>query len=200
VANAGLPIILRRAAGFAAVMILPACSGDAPRGRETVVDSAPSAETLLARFRTGLAEPEAFTGGASSRDALVAAFVRAVEQRDTVAFGDLALTREEFAWLYYPLIPEAAPPYELEPTLMWFMVKTNSGRGLRTLLEERGGQPLGFLDYRCDGERRHGPLTVWGPCAVRRLHAPRDTVTEILFGPIVERNGRWKFVSYANKL
>jgi hypothetical protein len=35
---------------------------------------------------------------------------------------------------------------------------------------------------------------------VRRLPSPGDSVSERLFGPIVERGGRFKFVSYANKL
>ena len=181
-------------------LALPACTGDRSTGGETVVDSALSTDTLLARFRSGLTRPDGFTGGEPSRDALVARFAEAVERSDTATLRRLALTREEFAWLYYPLLPEAAPPYELEPGLMWFMIETNSGRGLRTLLEERGGTPLGFVDYRCDAERHHGPLTLWGPCVVRRLQAPSDTVTENLFGPIVSRDGRFKFVSYANKL
>jgi hypothetical protein len=32
------------------------------------------------------------------------------------------------------------------------------------------------------------------------MQAPGDTVDERLFGPIVERHGRFKFVSFANKL
>jgi hypothetical protein len=35
---------------------------------------------------------------------------------------------------------------------------------------------------------------------VRRVQAPGDTVRERLFGPILERGGRFKFVSYANRL
>jgi len=41
---------------------------------------------------------------------------------------------------------------------------------------------------------------VIGPCVVRRLTAQRDTIDERLFGLIVERGGRYKFTSYANKL
>ena len=39
-----------------------------------------------------------------------------------------------------------------------------------------------------------------GPCALRRVCAPADTIDERLFGPIVERRGRYKFLAYANKL
>jgi len=179
---------------------LAGCPGDTPAEREAVVDSALALDTLLARFRTGLERPAALRGGAPSLDELVARFGRAVAASDTAAFRALALTREEFAWLYYPELPEAAPPYELEPALLWFMIETGSGRGLRTLLAERGGRPLEVTGYTCQGERRHGAITLWGPCVLHRLEGPGDTVTEALFGPVVSRGGRLKFVSYANKL
>jgi hypothetical protein len=180
---------------------LAACGGDDPvPHNEAVVDSALPVDTLLSRFREGLERPAAFTGGAASMDALVDGFVGALERRDSTAFRDLAITRPEFAWLYYPHLPEAAPPYELPPDLMWFMIETGSGRGLSTLLEERGGTPQRFVGYRCAGERRHGPVTVLAPCVMRRVQAEGDTVAESLFGPVVSLDGRFKFVSYANKL
>jgi hypothetical protein len=197
-------LMTRRFAVLALAAVLGAggaCGpGEQPGGRETVVDSAVSIDTLLARFRHGLDHPAELTGGAGSLDALLRAFAAAVERRDSSAFAALAITRAEFAWLYYPFIPEAAPPYELEPGMMWFMIETNSGRGLRALLAERGGRPLGLIDHTCEGERRFDELTLWGPCTVRRLQAPGDTVAEVLFGPVVSRHGRFKFVSYANKL
>jgi hypothetical protein len=180
---------------------LVACRPDrTPARREAVVDSALSIDTLLARFREDLDRPAAFSGGAASLDALIERFVRAVEHDDSAAFRGMALTRAEFAWLYYPHLPEAAPPFELEPGLMWFMIETNSGRGLRNLLGERGGRPLGVVGYACEDERHHGPVTIWVPCVLRRLQAEADTVSEGLFGPIVSRDGEFKFVSFANKL
>jgi hypothetical protein len=184
----------------ALAIALAACGGAAPAAREAVVDSAASIDTLLGRFRNGLERPAGFTGGAASRDALVRWFIQATERADSAALRDLALTRAEFAWLYYPSLPEAAPPYELDPRLMWFMIETNSGRGLRTLLEERGGRPLRFVDYACEGERQAGANTIWGPCIIRRLQVPGDTVGEVLFGPLVRLGGRFKLVSFANGL
>jgi hypothetical protein len=180
---------------------LAACRpGDTPARREAVVDSALSIDTLLARFREGLDRPAGLADGAASMDALIEGFVSAAEHGDSAAFRGMALTRAEFAWLYYPHLPEAAPPYELEPGLMWFMIETNSGRGLRTLLAERGGRPLSVVGYSCEGERHHGPVTLWAPCVLRRLQSEADTVSEILFGPIVSRDGQFRFVSFANKL
>jgi len=183
------------------ILLMVACSGDTTPSRgAVVVDSTVPIEMLLERFRQGLEEPTSVEGWSASRDALIRALVDAIERSDSSAFRTLALSRAEFAWIYYPRIPEAAPPYELDPGLMWFMIQTRSTRGVRALLEERGGRPLGFVDYSCDGERHHDGLTIWAPCLVRRVHAPGDTVAESLFGPVVSWNGRFKFVSYANRL
>lgn len=193
--------LLAQGQAASAVLLLAACTREGrPPGDAGVVDSAVPIAERLEQFREGSDNPGTFSGGAPSRDSLIRAFVRATEEADSSAFGELAITRAEFAWLYYPVLPEAAPPYELEPGLMWFMLETNSRRGLHALLQERGGRPVGFVDSSCEGERQHGPVTVWGPCLIRRVQAPGDTVSERLFGPIAARDGRYKFVSYANKL
>jgi hypothetical protein len=192
---------VRLAAAASVLFLLTACGREGPPPEQTgVVDSAVPIAVLLDRFREGVDDPGMLTGGASSRDALVRAFVQATERADSSAFADLAISRAEFAWLYYPVLPEAGPPYELDPRLMWFMIETNSRRGLHALLQERGGRPLGYVDYSCEGERTYDGVTLWGPCLVRRIQAPGDTVTERMFGPIVARDGRFKFVSFANKL
>lgn len=166
----------------------------------TVVDSVTPIPVLLERFRQGLAEPVALTRGAGSRDELVDRYVDALERRDSAALRALALTRAEFAWLYYPRIPESRPPYELQPGLMWSMIERTSARGLNGALRELGGRPLGFIAYTCEGERRHGPLTVWGPCLIRYAPGSADTTERALFGLIVARSGQFKFVTFANKL
>jgi hypothetical protein len=158
-------------------------------------------EAELAKFRTGLVRPENLTGGAPSQDALVTQFVRAVERRDTAALVRMHLNRAEFAWFYYPTNPQSRPPYDLSPGLMWFMEHGNSEKGVSRLLEDRAGKPLGVLSYRCDPvTSRQGENTLIGPCVVRRATAARDTIDERLFGLILERSGRFKFVSYSNKL
>jgi hypothetical protein len=166
-----------------------------------VVDSVVPRDEALRRFRNGLGEPAGLDGAATSRDALVRAFVRAVEAGDTAAALALTLTQAEFGWLYYPTTPQGLPPYDVSPSLLWFLTRGGSDKGLRRLLDERGGRPLGYVGYRCDPtSSREGENTVWGPCVVRRLEAAGDTVEERLFGLILERAGRFKFVSLANKL
>lgn len=157
-------------------------------------------EVEVARFRAGLEPPPDLSGGAPSRDALVRRYVQALEQSDTAALAALVITRAEFAYLYYPTNPQGRPPYDLSPGLMWFMTQESSNKGLRRALDERGGRKLGYIGYSCDANpSREGENVVWGPCIVRR-HTATGTIEERLFGLILQRHDRFKFVTLANKL
>ena len=177
-------------------------AGASPRpAQATVVDSAVPRDVALASFRRCCNRVDSLTGGAASRDSLVKRFVRAVETRDTAALGLMLLSRAEFAWLYYETNPQSLPPYDLSPQLMWFLTEGNSTKGIGRALDEYRDKPLSYVGYTCDSvASREGANTIWGPCTIRVRGSRRDTVALRLFGPLIERGGRWKFVSYANKL
>jgi hypothetical protein len=178
-----------------------ACDRTLSARAATVVDSVIPRDEALRRFRIGLPEVDSLSGGERSRDALVQAFVRALAANDTAALRAMLMTKAEYAWLYYPTNPQGLPPYDLAPALYWFMIDGRSAQGLTQALAERGGRPLHIVGYTCDPAASHeGDNRVYGPCQLRRVQAPGDTVAERLFGPILERGGRFKFVSYANKL
>jgi hypothetical protein len=83
---------------------------------------------------------------------------------------------------------------------MWFMMDEQSRKGLTRALSELGGQPYAYAGYVCEGtEVVEGPNTLWGPCMVRRVIAPGDTVSERLFGQILSRGGVYKITTHANK-
>ncbi|MGH7520712.1 MAG: hypothetical protein ACREMI_05505 [Gemmatimonadales bacterium] len=188
---------------IAACLAPAACGSEGRAGRAAAaahVDSIVPRDVALARIRNGVVEPPSLSGGAASREALVRQFLGALERRDTATLHALLMTRAEFAYLYYPTNPEGLPPYDLSPGLMWFLLEGNSRRGLAHALEDRGGRPLRHLGVHCQPPTQQGANTVWGGCVVSRLQAPGDTVVEPLFGPIIARGGRFKFVSYANKL
>jgi hypothetical protein len=184
---------------------LTGCGGQSaaapPAVRRPVhMDSIVPREEALRRFRASAQRVESLSGGAPSRDALIREFVRGLEARDTAVLRRLALDRNEFAFLYYPTAPQGLPPYDLEPGLLWFTLESGSHKGLARALESRGGRALGFEGYRCDSiASQQGENTVWGPCTV---HSRRKGVVmeERLFGLIVERAGRFKFVDYGNRL
>lgn len=188
---------------LAAVACGPAEAGGrrSPSVPAGVVDSALPPDVALRRFREGLRAPDSLRLGAGSRDALIQRFVDALERRDTAALAQLLLDRGEFAYLYYPTVPEAKPPYDLSPGLLWFVIQQHSRKGLERLIGRRGGRPLGYLGYSCEPPpARHGENIVWGRCVIRRVRAPGDTVAERLFGPVLEHRGRFKFISYSNTL
>jgi hypothetical protein len=164
------------------------------------VDSAIPIEEALRRFRKDLPNPKALEGGLGSREKLVRAFVRALEVQDTAALRRMVMKPGEFAWLYYPSSPLSRPPYELSPALMWFQLQGESERGASRLLSERAGHALGYLGHTCAPPRVEGKNRIHPSCELRRVTAARDTIGERLFGLILERDGRYKFVSYANRL
>jgi hypothetical protein len=166
-----------------------------------VVDSVLPREEALRRFRTGLRQVDSLTGGSESRDALVSALMRALAAEDTAAIAGLAVSRSEFAYLYYPTASEGLPPYDLEPGLMWFMLFERSNQGVRNLLQRYGGTRMEVLDHHCGtGHRQEGENRVYGPCVVRWRSTAGDTVAARLFSRILDRDGRFKFLSYANRL
>jgi hypothetical protein len=164
------------------------------------VDSAIPIDEALQRFRQDLPEVTALNGGLDSREQLVREFVRALGGRDTVALRRMVLTAGEFAWLYYPYSPLSRPPYELSPALMWFQLQGESEKGASRLLSERASRTLRYLGHTCGSPRVEGKNRVHPSCELRRVTAAGDTVAERLFGLILERDGRYKFVGYANRL
>ena len=174
-------------------MFASACGGveGKPAAAGGVVDSIIPRDSAIARFQSDLPRVTSFEGGAQSRDQLVRRFVTALESRDTSVLRSLLLTKSEFGWLYYPTHPEGLPPYSLTPQLMWFMLEGNSEKGYQKLLQRRAGQPLRVIDHRCEGKpSKQGENTVWGPCPLLRRTERGDTLSERLFGQIVERGGQ----------
>jgi hypothetical protein len=172
-----------------------------PQQVTQVVDSTLPREETLRRFRAGIPPVTELENAASSREELVRTYVHGLQQSDTVALARLALTKAEFAWLYYETNPQALPPYDLSPALMWFMTEEAGNKGLHHAIEERGGRPLQYAGHDCKGEVSiQGSNRVWGPCVVRWVLAVGYTVEQRLFGPIIERQGRYKLVSHANRL
>ena len=92
------------------------------------------------------------------------------------ASHDCAISRDEFAWLYYPTAKQGLPPYDLSPSLMWFVLDGGSNKGEARLLQDRGGKPLHVVGYTCDPQSSaEGENTSWGPCTLKRVPAKGDT-------------------------
>jgi hypothetical protein len=166
-----------------------------------IIDSILPVEEEIRRFQASSGErPAGFANGATSRSVLVAELVRAIERNDTTALTRLVIDRAEFAYLVYPTSPNVAPPYRQSPDLVWLTRSAATDKGLRRLLGRFGGRPLAYAGFTCaDSVDRQGANTLWSGCAVQQV-AGGDTTRLRMFGPIVRRDGRFKFLSLANGL
>lgn len=155
-------------------------------------------EEALRRFRDGLERPTRLEGGTPSRDALVHAFVAAVEAADTAALRRLLVSRAEYAWLVYPASPLSRPPYYQPIARAWRAAMEPSDAAIGALMREFGGRPMGFASYNCP----RPPVVEAGNRAfsgcITHLRLGTGTTPRRLFGPILERDGRFKFLSFAN--
>lgn len=166
-----------------------------------VPDSQYDIAVQLRRFRDSVGDrPTGLAESATSREALVRRFVRAVEAADTAALERMQLSAGEFAWFYYPDSKLSRPPYELEPQLMWMQIRAHGDRGRSRLLQKYGGKLLGYRALDCQSPERQGDVLLH-ECRIRHTQAASErAVDKRLFGTILERQGRFKFVSYANQL
>ena len=177
-------------------------AGPRPENRAArVVDSILPRQQALQRFQQDLTRETRLESSYGSRDSLLAAFVDALGDRDTAALASMAVSRAEFAYLYYPSTPQSLPPYDLDPGLMWHLLRQQSERGIQRALSVYGGQRLRLLGHDCGTESsREGENVVAGPC-VLRLRGQRGTSVSIrLLSQILEREGRYKVLNYSNKL
>lgn len=130
---------------------------------------------------------------------LLSRFASAVEARDTTSLQRMQLSAAEFAWLIYPLSSYTRPPYRQAPQVVWMQMRMGDV-GLKRLIDRRGGSALRLVGHQCDPlPLIEGANRLWRGCSVLTRGATGDTVTERLFGVIVERAGQFKFASYQNQ-
>lgn len=198
-------VLLAAALGVAACDEVQPAQGLAAAAAEhgpAHVDSIFPIEEEVRRFRAALPDSAVrLEGGAGSRDELVARFIAALEARDVAALDRLVITPAEFAYLYYPHTRYTAQPYEMAPALLWFQLENYGSKGLTRALARYGGRPLDAVGHACPDE----PLVeernrTWPGCVVLRTTGAGDTTGLSLFGGILERDGRFKFINYANRL
>lgn len=198
------------------LVLLSACRDSAPRTAadsqaahvaEVVaaggtVDSILPIAEHLARFQRDIgALPDTLRGASATRDELVDRWASAVASNDTTLLNMLLIDRAEFAALYYPGSRMSLPPYEAPPELLWGQLLASSNEGIRAVLKNFGGQALNVVAIRCpvpivdEGRNR-----LHEECLVTIKRGGEAPAEARLFGTIFERDGRFKFVGYANAL
>lgn len=183
-----------------ALLALPAC--DNARGERVEVAVPDSMSTAmreaLEQFRTTVQgpPPTTITGGAESLDGLIRMFADAVTRADTAALIALTMNRGEFAYLYYPHSSYTDPPYELDADTKWLLSKADTEKGLTRIIQRYAGQPFDVVAFHCpQAVRVEGPNRYYDRCTLDRAGSPPGMRW---FGSIWERDGHFKFASYAN--
>jgi hypothetical protein len=163
-----------------------------------IVDSILPVAEELRRFRADIpTRARRLEHGAPSIDSLVARFADALARHDTTALARLAVTRSEFAYLIYPSSRHARAPYRQKPQIAWMLLQGASNQGATRLLGRLAGAELKMLGHHCiDAPEVEENNRLW-QCSVRSASAG-ETTSRRLFGAIVERDGRFKFLSFAN--
>jgi len=181
-------------------------SGDATTNREQVlasarvtVDSVFPVDEEIRRFKVArdLGITTTLQDGARTRDDLVEAFMTALERADTAGLRKMALSPGEFIDLYYPASIFARSPYKQSPELRWFLLQQHSEKGVNRLLQRHRSHAAGFRSYQCAVSQTEGSSIIWDRCTVNWA-GHRGPVR--LFSTIIERDGHFKFVSFANDL
>lgn len=192
--------MIRWIALAASVMLCAGCADATPDAQAAVpVDTLRPPTEALARFREGLPRVDSLSGGAASRDALVAGFVDAVARQDTSAVRAMVLDRAEYGWIYFPSLQRMNPATNMQPEVMWMLHVQESQKGITRVLRRLGGAQARFGGYACEAAPRvEGANRYWDACTVETMAGDGETATLKLFGSLVERGGRWKIVSYAN--
>lgn len=163
-----------------------------------IVDSIFPIEEEIRRFNADLARPDSLTGGASNRGELVRLFAAAVARHDTAALRRMVVSRAEFGHLVFPESPNTRPPYKTKPGVIWMQLASESQRGLQRLLDRVAGSTAHISQLQCDSMPKHeGKNRYWSTCTVLLRQTSATARRMQLFGPLVERDGRVKFLSYA---
>jgi len=165
-----------------------------------VVDSILPAAELLQRFQTGLTRTDTLRHASPSPEALVERLARALAAQDTADLNAMVLDRAEFAFLYYPGSSMSRPPYEAPPALLWGQVLAASDDGAGKLLSRLGGKSVTTRAFQCPAPNTEGRNTLRERCTVRFDTGGKRALEGNLFGTIITRDGRSKFISLANRI
>lgn len=167
-----------------------------------IIDSIFPIDVEIQRFKAaaGGVEVRALTDGAPSREDLVRQIVAAAVARDSARLARLTVTPREFVDLIYPSSPFARPPSQEAPGRIWLMIANPSMSGRIRLLRRLGGLAVSYDRHACDPAPEYqGANRLWTHCAVTLRAADGSAEAHRLFGTIVERDGRFKVMSFTNE-
>ena len=138
---------------------------------------------------------ERFRNTSPSPEALTETFLQALEARDRPRLESLALSQEEFRLEFFPEMPVYG---NVPPDFAWSQLDGRNRHGLATVLERQGGRSWELEEIAFPGgETTYQTFSVLREPMLRL----RDRVTGerremVLFGSLLEHEGRYKLVSF----
>ncbi|MEP6832428.1 MAG: hypothetical protein ABJB74_03500 [Gemmatimonas sp.] len=167
-----------------------------------VVDSILPIPEQLARFRKTITDrPDTLRHASASIKGLVSRWTLAVASSDTAALNAMLLDRAEFAWLYYPDSKMSLPPYESPPQLLWGQMLATSEEGAKKILKLFSTSSFKVVGVNCPTPPvTEGANQLHEGCLVNLEKIGGTPAEGSYFGTIIERDGRFKFVSFANRI
>jgi hypothetical protein len=165
-----------------------------------VVDSMFPVAEMLRRFRDSLPAVDTLRSASASLDALVARLAKNVGAADTTDLNAMVMDRAEFAWLFYEDSPMSKPPYEAPPALLWDQMQSTSNTDLRSLLARLSGSTVRVSQLACPAPEIEGKNRLHKQCTVEFSATGKPALRGTLFGTVLERDGRFKLVSFANRI
>lgn len=162
-----------------------------------VVDSILPPEVALERFLAGEERTDSLSGGAPDIVALTNELFSALESKDSEKLAKLVVTKAEYGSLYYPTSVYSRKPYELDPAIAWMLNAENNAKAARRLIERLGGRGVEFDEVKCGRATSEGGNRFHLDCLVSYRTSAGARETRQLFGSVMERGNRAKFLSLA---
>lgn len=139
-------------------------------------------------------------GGASSVDELIQEFLQALRDDDPKALHALRVTETEYRELIVPgNVAEGDPPQVLSAEAseyFWQLMDQKSAYHEKSLLGRHGGRSYTVNGYSFEkGHKTYAGHQAWRRLALDVV-AEDGTQNDIRTGSIIERDGRYKFVSF----
>jgi hypothetical protein len=122
--------------------------------------------------------------------------LNALAANDTLAMGQLILTRFEHDSVLVPTMPLPPPGVERDMNMAWLMLYEQNVKGIRRAFENYGGRRFSLVSVKfTKPDKPFGELRAHQGTVVTVHDSTGNDVVLPIFGSILEDHGRFKLVS-----
>ena len=176
---------------------LTACARTRRRGSPRRPAGVVSSALILALALAGCDAPPPLANAHPSPEALAAAVLDALADKDADGLAALALDGQEFRDVVWPELPSSRPERGVPVSYAWADLRQKSSNALRRLVSQWGGRRFTLLGVAWDGETTdYGPYLVHRETRLRLLDETGREVEMHLYGSTLVRGEEHKVFSY----